>query len=57
MLTRMVCVECGTPFDGVQVNWPTCPDCEKAKRDPLRIFIEQRRVLRQFVAKQARVAA
>lgn len=53
MLTRMVCSKCGSPFDGIKTEgFSVCGDCEKDKKNPFRIFVEQRRVLRLFIQAQ-----
>lgn len=57
MLTRKICAVCGTPFDApAKDEISCCPECEKDKKDSFRVFLEQRRILRQFVAKKAKLA-
>jgi hypothetical protein len=52
MLTRMVCVKCGSAFDGKWSSLPVCDDCEKDSKDPFRIALEHRRILRRFLNKK-----
>lgn len=53
MLTRMICVKCGSVFDGLWVPFPVCDDCEKDAKNPLRRWMEERSILRSFLHKKA----
>jgi hypothetical protein len=53
ILTQMVCIKCGSVFEGLWSPLPVCPECEKGEKDPFRIALEHRRILRRFLYKKA----
>jgi predicted nucleic acid-binding Zn ribbon protein len=53
-MEKMACVVCGSAFEAeTRMEIPVCQECEKERKDPFRIFLEHRRILRRFLYKKA----